>query len=114
MLTILKHWSHASSRPCIQPFHSVAACLHRPSQRLLLTSLVSNQQYLEPFLDLCVSSLREGHADLLCIVHILTDVAKYENNESISDVHVLGGRLWHVHMPQLNEASASTSHGLLA
>ena len=25
-------------------------------------------------LDLCVSSLREGHANLLCIVPILTDV----------------------------------------
>ena len=30
---------------------------------------------LEPFLDLCVSSLREGHANLLCIDPILTDVA---------------------------------------
>jgi len=30
--------------------------------------------FLEPFLDLCVSSLREGHANLLCIVPILTDV----------------------------------------
>jgi hypothetical protein len=28
------------------------------------------------FLDLCVSSLREGHANLLCIVPILTDVAE--------------------------------------
>ena len=26
------------------------------------------------FLDLCVSSLREGHANLLCICPILTDV----------------------------------------
>ena len=29
---------------------------------------------LEPFLDLCVSSLRRGHANLLCIVPILSDV----------------------------------------
>ena len=27
-----------------------------------------------PFLDLCVSSLRRGHANLLCIVPILLDV----------------------------------------
>ena len=27
-----------------------------------------------PFLDLCVSSLRRGHANLLCIVPILSDV----------------------------------------
>ena len=35
-----------------------------------------HQKILEPFLDLCVSSLREGHANLLCIVPILTDVAE--------------------------------------
>ena len=29
-----------------------------------------------PFLDLCVSSLRRGHANLLCIVPILSDVSK--------------------------------------
>jgi hypothetical protein len=29
-----------------------------------------------PFLDLCVSSLRRGHANLLCIVPILSDVPK--------------------------------------
>ena len=34
------------------------------------------QKILEPFLDLCVSSLREGHANLLCIVPILTDVTE--------------------------------------
>ena len=36
----------------------------------------NTQKILEPFLDLCVSSLREGHANLLCIVPILTDVAE--------------------------------------
>ena len=35
-----------------------------------------HEKILEPFLDLCVSSLREGHANLLCIVPILTDVAE--------------------------------------
>jgi len=29
-----------------------------------------------PFLDLCVSSLRRGHANLLCIVPILSDVSE--------------------------------------
>ena len=37
---------------------------------------LQSQKILEPFLDLCVSSLREGHANLLCIVPILTDVAE--------------------------------------
>ena len=32
----------------------------------------SRKKNLEPFLDLCVSSLRRGHANLLCIVPILT------------------------------------------
>ena len=32
------------------------------------------QKKIGPFLDLCVSSLRSGHANLLCIVPILTDV----------------------------------------
>jgi len=32
-----------------------------------------------PFLDLCVSSLRRGHANLLCIVPILSDVSEETN-----------------------------------
>ena len=41
------------------------------------------QKILEPFLDLCVSSLREGHANLLCIVPILTDVAEATHTTQI-------------------------------
>ncbi|KAG5623108.1 hypothetical protein H5410_008326 [Solanum commersonii] len=33
-----------------------------------------------PFLDLCVSSLRRGHANLLCIVPILSDVPAGTNS----------------------------------
>jgi len=33
-----------------------------------------NAKKFGPFLDLCVSSLRRGHANLLCIVPILSDV----------------------------------------
>ena len=32
-------------------------------------------------LDLCVSSLRRGHANLLCIVPILTDVPRKESSQ---------------------------------
>ena len=35
-------------------------------------------------LDLCVSSLRRGHANLLCIVPILTDDPRRESNESMA------------------------------
>ena len=33
-----------------------------------------SEKKVVPFLDICVSSLRRGHANLLCIVPILTDV----------------------------------------
>ena len=36
-------------------------------------------------LDLCVSSLRRGHANLLCIVPILTDDPRRESREFFSD-----------------------------
>ena len=35
---------------------------------------------LDTLLDLCVSSLRRGHANLLCIVPILTDDPRRESN----------------------------------
>ena len=37
-----------------------------------------------PFLDLCVSSLRRGHANLLCIVPILSDVSEETTNNVVS------------------------------
>ena len=36
---------------------------------------------LSTLLDLCVSSLRRGHANLLCIVPILTDVPRKESKD---------------------------------
>ncbi|KAK9000195.1 hypothetical protein V6N11_080699 [Hibiscus sabdariffa] len=38
------------------------------------------QKKFGPFLDLCVSSLRRGHANLLCIVPILSDVPEGTNS----------------------------------
>ena len=52
------------------------------------------KKILKPFLDLCVSSLREGHANLLCIVSNLTDVAgatRYTENI------IVWGRQQHLH-----------------
>ncbi len=37
-------------------------------------------QKIDTLLDLCVSSLRRGHANLLCIVPILTDDPRRESN----------------------------------
>ena len=40
---------------------------------------VNLQKKLDTLLDLCVSSLRRGHANLLCIVPILTDDPRRES-----------------------------------
>ena len=42
---------------------------------------VWKEQKSSTLLDLCVSSLRRGHANLLCIVPILTDVPRKESRE---------------------------------
>ena len=71
--------------------------------RLLLTDLCKQllqqchssgqgrQKKLEPFLDLCVSSLREGHANLLCIVPILRDVTEVTQCEPNFYVYIQWG-----------------------
>ena len=54
-----------------------------PDRRLVQTRLArakqTVQQQLFTLLDLCVSSLRRGHANLLCIVPILTDDPRRES-----------------------------------
>ena len=40
---------------------------------------LANKKKLVTLLDLCVSSLRRGHANLLCIVPILTDDPRRES-----------------------------------
>ena len=39
------------------------------------------------FLDLCVSSLRRGHANLLCIVPILTDIPEGNPRRGLASKH---------------------------
>ena len=41
---------------------------------------------LVTLLDLCVSSLRRGHANLLCIVPILTDDPRRDSDDLLSDL----------------------------
>ena len=49
-----------------------------------LSSLVERvREKFGTLLDLCVSSLRRGHANLLCIVPILTDDPREESTERI-------------------------------
>ena len=43
----------------------------------------------ESLLDLCVSSLSRGHANILCIVPILTDDPRRESNAACVFVHAL-------------------------
>jgi len=49
------------------------------SARLVKVSCVKEAKKLFTLLDLCVSSLRRGHANLLCIVPILTDDPRRES-----------------------------------
>ena len=44
------------------------------------------QTSIRTLLDLCVSSLRRGHANLLCIVPILTDDPRRESERSSAEV----------------------------
>ena len=41
-------------------------------------------------LDLCVSSLRRGHANLLCIIPILTDDPRRESGKNHSKCNIIG------------------------
>ena len=68
LLLLLQMWTHAL----------VGAKQH-------VSHSTKSKKIVEPFLDLCVSSLRRGHANLLCIVPILTDVPK-----DTQDYRVLG------------------------
>ena len=44
-----------------------------------------NFDYTSRFVRVCVSSLRRGHANLLCIVPILTDDPRRESNQIVLD-----------------------------
>ena len=50
-----------------------------------LRLLVQFKKKMFTLLDLCVSSLRRGHANLLCIVPILTDDPRRESNRHCAD-----------------------------
>ena len=54
-------------------------CRHHP---IGTGSLANKCKKLVSLLDLCVSSLRRGHANLLCIVPILTDDPRKESKEA--------------------------------
>ena len=58
--------------------------------------------FVEPFLDLCVSSLREGHANLLCIVPILTDVTEVTQMREC-EVQILRVKSRVVLCPEVNQ-----------
>jgi len=67
------HWSHARLR------HATVTCTVRKYKKKQFT-----------LLDLCVSSLRRGHANLLCIVPILSDDPKVSKGTSGPNGLVVG------------------------
>ena len=50
-----------------------------------LDQLLNLDKKLGTLLDLCVSSLRRGHANLLCIVSILSDDPRRESNRGLQN-----------------------------
>ena len=81
---------HASCKLFLRAFGLPSACLlHALGQHLLVCPFAcsmprfrgnAKKQKISTLLDLCVSSLRRGHANLLCIVPILTDDPRRESN----------------------------------
>jgi hypothetical protein len=61
----------------VRPAFAFISCLCEAAFRLVLGHRAKK---LFTLLDLCVSSLRRGHANLLCIVPILTDDPRRESN----------------------------------
>ena len=55
---------------------------HPNSKMGSFTTSLNGKKKLVSLLDLCVSSLRRGHANLLCIVPILTDDPRKESKEA--------------------------------
>jgi len=53
---------------------NVAWCVRNYIEKKKKLFDIKKKKKFGPFLDLCVSSLRRGHANLLCIVPILSDV----------------------------------------
>ena len=51
--------------------------------------MATEKEKLVTLLDLCVSSLRRGHANLLCIVPILSDDPRRESENEITAVTFL-------------------------
>ena len=75
-------------------------------------------QKIDTLLDLCVSSLRRGHANLLCIVPILTDDPRRESNGlAVARARELRNKHVHEHMRAHKQTRASTqtnTHALTA
>ena len=67
------------------PPRSVTDSAIAPSARMDLSPslYVYKESLLFTLLDLCVSSLRRGHANLLCIVPILTDDPRRESDMAV-------------------------------
>ena len=70
----------AHSHECRSPHHSKSLITSPYNTNILLPWYGTQQKKMFTLLDLCVSSLRRGHANLLCIVPILSDDPRRESN----------------------------------
>ena len=70
--------------------HSASRCRHSQNTGRHIGNRCTLSKKLFTLLDLCVSSLRRGHANLLCIVPILTDDPRRESKWTAGLVAVAG------------------------
>ena len=77
---------------------TLLACLGKmlcaPELQRILKQSPNEQKKFDTLLDLCVSSLRRGHANLLCIVPILSDDPRRESSRksivsNLSNFHLM-------------------------
>ena len=91
LASLVKHSAcvrHAMGRLFLRAFRlPSASLLHASGEHLLVCPFLclvfartAKSKKISTLLDLCVSSLRRGHANLLCIVPILTDDPRRESN----------------------------------
>ena len=78
--------STSQSSPHMLPFTlGEAAFSTYQTTKPKLDQLLNLDNKLGTLLDLCVSSLRRGHANLLCIVPILSDDPRRESNRGLQN-----------------------------
>ena len=94
------------------------ACVLEQLAGVSLASALKDGKKLFTLLDLCVSSLRRGHANLLCIVPILTDDPRRESkcSKAVNSLHTERGvgKPFCLHPSRFNDLGAFVESAALS